>query len=70
MWGKVGKWLNSHKTRIVGYAAVIFGFLQLNFDQVKDLIPEKDRGIAVFAVGIVVAIIGHMNANNGNPPST
>jgi len=70
MWGKVGKWLNSHKTRIAGYAGVIFGFLQLNSDAVKALIPEQYRGISILVLGLIVAIIGHANANTGNPPST
>jgi hypothetical protein len=66
MWA----WIASHKTRIAGYAGVIFGFLQMNSDAVKALIPEQYRGISVLILGLIVAIIGHVNANSSGPPAT
>ena len=64
MWA----WIKSHKTRIVGYIGVIFGFLELNVEQVKALIPESYRGVVPLILGGATAIIGHMNASGSNDP--
>jgi len=67
MWS----WIKSHRTRIAGYAGVLFGFLQMNSDAVKALIPDKYRGLSILILGAIVALIGHANANSNNaPPSS
>lgn len=55
MWA----WISSHRTRLIGGAVILFGILQLNLEQFKNLIPEKDRGMALIVAGLVIVLIGH-----------
>lgn len=55
-------WLKAHRTRLLGYAAMLLSTIQISFDQIRDLIPEKHRPLVLFLFGLVVASVGWLNA--------
>jgi hypothetical protein len=57
-----------HKVKILGILAIVFGTLQLQFEQIKELIPEKDRGFALVIFGALASIFGYINTNSNPPP--
>lgn len=65
-------WLCRNRTKIVGYAGVLFGVLELNIEQIKIWIPEHYRGMVPIVFGGITALIGHWNSlhgrNEGDPP--
>jgi len=59
---KAFAWLKDHRTRLLGYLAMLLSTIQLSFDQIRDLIPEKHRPLILFIFGLVVASVGWLNA--------
>ena len=62
-------WLK-HKTLLTGLSAAVIGAAQYNFEYIRNLIPEKERGMVLFSFGIAVAIIGFLNSqrHDDDPP--
>lgn len=50
-----------HKTKLFGLGAAVFGFLQLNFDNVREWIPERYRGLTLMGFGLGAVVLGFFN---------
>lgn len=60
-------WIIAHKTRIAGYSATLAAAVQAYLPQFGIFLSVKQMAATTAIVGITVAIIGHLNANEPPP---
>lgn len=65
MWRTIWQ---KHRTKTLGVAAMLIGAAQANFESVRNLIPQQDRGIILFCFGMLAAIIGFINSGKDDAP--
>jgi hypothetical protein len=64
------KWLNSHKTKVLGGAAVGVAYVQNNLAQVGHFLSPKLQGVILGAFGVAAFLIGLYNTfASRDPPS-
>lgn len=60
-------WIVAHKTRIAGYSGALAGAVQGYLPQLGIFLSVKQMAATTMIIGITVAVIGHINANEPPP---
>lgn len=55
------KWLNAHKTKLLGFCLVILGALQANMEALRDVMSVRAFAWLVVGLGMGVAAVGFIN---------
>lgn len=55
------KFLNNHKTKIVGFLITLLGAVQASAGQLGAVLSPKAYAWTMIAIGIVVAVLGFIN---------
>lgn len=64
------KFLNSHKTKIVGALLVALGALQANSATVQQMVKPSIYAWMTVVIGVLVAVLGFLNsASKDEPPA-
>jgi|HubBroStandDraft_6_1064221.scaffolds.fasta_scaffold225558_4 hypothetical protein len=64
------KWLNAHKTKLLGGAAVAVAYVQNNLGQMGHLLSPKWQGVILGLFGVAAFVIGLYNTlAQSEPPS-
>ena len=58
------KFLNAHKTKVVGFLLMVIGSLQTNAATVQSMMSAKHFAWFTILIGAVVAVLGFLNSQS------